>query len=100
MGAHPGVSGVREDIDREIPELSAAGYEITTEATIVYNCIAWAAGDTSQWWDCDEDGPIDLPGCDWPEGANHGVRLDALISVFETRSYSICQDGALEEGLE
>jgi hypothetical protein len=91
---------VKEDIDRDIPELATAGYEITSEATIVYNCIAWAAGDPSQWWDCDEDGPIDIPGCYWPEGAKHGTHLDALISAYETRGYSICRDSSLEEGFE
>jgi hypothetical protein len=75
---------VKEDIDREIPVLAAAGYEITSEASIVYNCIAWAIGDISRWWECDEDGPIDVPGCYWPAGAKQGFGLDALISAYWT----------------
>jgi hypothetical protein len=91
---------VKADIDREFPGLAATGYQITSEATIVYNCIAWAVGDTSRWWECDEEGPIDVPGVYWPEGAKYGFSLDALISAYETRGYSICQDAGLEEGFE
>jgi hypothetical protein len=49
--------------------------------------IAWAAGDTSRWWECDEEGPIDVPGIYWPTGAKYGFSLEALISAYETRGY-------------
>jgi hypothetical protein len=61
---------------------------------------AWAAGDTSRWWECDEEGPIDVPGVYWAEGAQYGFRLDASTNADETRGYSICQDAVLEEGSE
>ncbi|MGP0068713.1 MAG: hypothetical protein ACLQGP_34570 [Isosphaeraceae bacterium] len=91
---------MKEDIDRDFPELAAAGYQITSEVTIIYNCIAWAIGDTSRWWECDEEGPIDVPGVYWPTGAKYGFTLEALISAYETRGYSICQNVAHEEGFE
>ncbi len=96
MGGSPGVRRVREDIDRHYPRLADAGYEITSEETPIYNCIAWAAGDTTRWWECGEDGPIDEPGVYWPEGARHGFGLDALISAYEAIGYELCPEGGSE----
>ena len=76
MGAGPGLRRVIEDIDRHYPRLADAGYEITSDATPVYNCIAWAAGDTTRWWECGEDRPIDEPGVYWPAGARYGFGLE------------------------
>ena len=89
-------------IDRHYPKLAHAGYKITSEATPVYNCIAWAAGDTTRWWECGEDGPIDEPGVYWPKGARHGFGLDALISAYEAIGYELCPEGgsAHEEGYD
>ncbi|MGA7500657.1 MAG: hypothetical protein WBX00_28340 [Isosphaeraceae bacterium] len=89
-----------EEIDRCFPELAAAGYVPTSDRTIVYNCIAWAAADETQWWECDTDGPINKPGCYWPPNAKHGVGIDALISAYETRGYTVCEDSSLESGFE
>jgi hypothetical protein len=82
--------------------LAAAGYEITSEATPSYNCIAWAAGDPTRWWECGEDGPIDEPGVYWPEGAKSGFGLEALISAYEAIGYELCPAGGPEpeEGYE
>jgi hypothetical protein len=83
---------VKEDIDRHYPKLADAGYEITSEATPVHNCIAWAAGDTSRWWECGEEGPIDEAGVYWPEGARFGFGLDALISAYEVMGFELCPE--------
>ncbi len=93
---------MREDIDRHYPKLSEAGYEITSEATPHYNCIAWAAGDSTRWWECSEDGPIEEPGVYWPEGARYGFGLDALISAYERMGYELDPDGGpeLDEGYD
>src|SRR5262249_61567948 len=96
MGTGPGVRGVKEDIDRHYPKLADAGYEITSEETPIYNCIAWAAGDPSRWWECGEDGPIDEPGVYWPEGARSGFGLEALISAYEVIGYELCPEGGPE----
>jgi hypothetical protein len=91
---------VSEKIDRYYPELAAAGYVSTSDATIVYNCIAWAADDVTQWWECATDGPINEPGYYWPPNAIHGLGIDALISAYETRGYTVCEDSSLEAGFE
>jgi hypothetical protein len=81
---------VKEDIDRHYPKLADAGYQITSEETPIYNCIAWAVGDPTRWWECGEDGPIDEPGVYWPEGARYGFGLEALISAYELIGYELC----------
>ena len=91
---------MKEDIDRHYPKLVAAGYERTSDETPVYNCIAWAAGDTSRWWECDMDGPLDRPGVYWPPDAKHGFGLDALISAYETLGFEVCERSGPEEGYE
>ncbi|HMD98104.1 MAG TPA: hypothetical protein VKM93_12350 [Terriglobia bacterium] len=34
----------------DFPNLNAGNHEITSAASRLYNCIAWAAGDTQRWW--------------------------------------------------
>ena len=82
---------MKEDIERYYPKLIAAGYEKTSDETILYNCIAWAVGDTSQWWECGENGPLEEPGIYWPPDALHSYDLDALISAYNTLGYEICE---------
>jgi hypothetical protein len=51
-----------------------------------------AAGDTSRWWECGSDGPIEEPGVYWPDGAKYGFGLEALISVYEVLGFELCPD--------
>ena len=37
-------------IDEEMPLLAVEGYQITSEATNEYNCIAYVFGETDRWW--------------------------------------------------
>ncbi len=37
-------------IDEYLPQLSAEGYQVTSEPTDEYNCIAHAAAETDRWW--------------------------------------------------
>ena len=32
------------------PDLARTGYQVTSPPDPVYNCIAWAAGRTDEWW--------------------------------------------------
>src|SRR5437773_1217674 len=62
-----------------------------------YNCIAWAAGKTDNWW-----WPIDDPSAFWPIPIDplDPVTLDAFIKAFATEGYLVCADGSLENGFE
>ncbi len=58
-----------------------------------YNCIAWAAHDTQNWW-------WPHPDAYWPDGIPETESLDSFVLAFEQRGYSACDDGSLEAGYE
>jgi hypothetical protein len=66
-------------------------YAITSEQTPIYNCIAWAAGVDTVWWD-------PAPGYVWPVGALREYSVAALISVYKVLGFEICQGGEVEQG--
>ncbi|MCK4541633.1 MAG: hypothetical protein KAU17_05280 [Spirochaetales bacterium] len=77
------------------PMLQSSAYKLTSPATMEYNCIAWAAGDTETWWWPD---PFDQYF--WPSGILREETIDAFIMAFEFLGYSICGDANYETGYE
>jgi hypothetical protein len=75
------------------PHLNTGNCKITSPATNAYNCIAWAAGNSRQWWD-----PNGLYY--WPKGVPREVSLDAVLQVYERLGLAICVGGELEAGFE
>jgi hypothetical protein len=71
------------NIEEEHPGLKSSRYEITSETTDIYNCIAWAAGDDTDWWSY-------TPGSYWPLSIPRSAEVGALVRVFETLDYSLC----------
>ena len=76
-----------------LPGLMASGFQITSPESGVYNCIAWAAGDNTDWWDYS-------PGRYWPEWATRSPEIEALVQVFAGLGYAICDNGEKEEGYD
>ncbi len=64
-----------EHYDREFPNLRAAGWTRTSEPAN-YNCIAFAAGDTSRYWWPNPFYP-DASDSYWPDGAPNLETLEA-----------------------
>src|SRR6266849_2280989 len=58
------------------PHLCANGI---SEATHEYNCIAWAASDTTAWWE-----PDVFQQYFWPEGVSRDYSLQSYINAFRT----------------
>lgn len=85
------------ELEAEFPGLAAPGYYVTSARTDEYNCVAYAAGDTTRYWDC---GALPLPGYYWPDRARHGSDIDALIGCFESIGFETCVDGRLALGYE
>ena len=85
------------ELETVFPGLAADGYEITSPKSAKYNCISWAAGDTDKKWDCTG---LPLVGYYWPPGAKISEQIDALITVFHSLGYEICDDGSKEQGFE
>lgn len=71
------------------------GYAITSEPTIQYNCIAWAAGDATRWWWPDSWGE----GY-WPAGVDRVETLEAFVEAYRTLGYEPCVTSAHEDGFE
>jgi hypothetical protein len=77
------------------PILEKDGFDETSPASAKYNCIAWAAGQETDWW-----WPYQHPDYYWPEGQPHEVTLRAFILVFESLGYQQCENGDLEADFE
>ncbi len=85
----------RERLEDFFPRLTTANYRITSEETADYNCVAWAAGDSGDWWEPTQ--PPD-PNYHWPDGAVRADTIDALVSAYATLGFEICPDGTPEVG--
>ena len=77
------------------PALKSDGYEITSDATTQYNCIAWAADDNQNWWEPD---PIGI--FHWPPSAPREWTLNGIVAAFENLGYEKCDNGGLEQRFE
>lgn len=74
------------------PRLSPDNHRITSPDDPLYNCIAWAAGDTTQWWE---------PGDYWPDPAwAGGYQAGDLIRMFEAVGFVICEPSDPTPGFE
>lgn len=71
---------------------SARGlHEITSDPESLYNCIAWATGDNTDWWS-------HKSGYKWP--AKRTPMVTSLIAVFRSVGFKKCENGSAEEGYE
>lgn len=77
------------------PRLRGTAYRVTSPASEVYNCIAWAAGDTEHWW-----WPGDPARTYWPVDVLRAETLEAFRDAFTTLGYVICDQADLEPGFE
>jgi hypothetical protein len=83
-------------LEETFPGLAQGDYGITSPASKRYNCIAWAAGDTDNWWwpslRVDEEF--------WPLGVARVETLDAFRDAFASIGYRVCAERELEPGFE
>ncbi len=87
---------MNERMERLFPALRGVPYEITSPATPGYNCIAWAAGDDSRWWE-----PAEPPSSYyWPEGVSRRYTLEAYAEAFRHLGFEDCENARLEQGWE
>jgi hypothetical protein len=83
---------VRQRLVKIFPGLSQSPFELTSEPTPSYNCIAWAAGVNDQFW---------WPGATmWPKNAKKKVTREAFVQAFATRGFAPCEHPDPEEGFE
>jgi hypothetical protein len=74
-------------------------YIVTSPKDASYNCIAFAAGDTSRKWD---PGMLPNPGYYWPPGAllDDNDDIDALKRALAQIGFKECDNGDLEPGYQ
>jgi hypothetical protein len=82
---------IRARVQTAFPKLATEPFEILGPPADTYNCIAWAAGDTSRWW---------CPRLYWPSGVVRSMAPNALMAALATVGYTRCADESLQEGLE
>lgn len=75
------------------PQLRDGDYEETSSEAEHYNCIAWAAGIQTEWWEPSEDGV-------WPTDVPKQPTIDNLAEVYKKFGYTNCDSAHYEEGFE
>ncbi len=73
-----------ERIEKTFPAALSLRYGKTSSESSDYNCIAWAAGDTTRVWQ-----PV--LGY-WPPGVNPGLDISDLIAMFAGEGYEECAE--------
>jgi hypothetical protein len=93
-------SALPEDLDpyeAQIPALRDHAYRWASHADPDYNCIAFAAGETSRiWWPPSHIGAITY----WPPGVPAWETVTAFVQAFEAIGYERCDSTDLEAGFE
>ena len=91
-----GFSGSRlpPQVESLFPNLAASGYEITSDPSYDYNCIAWAMHVSVQRWDwTDPDGY-------WPPSVPRDLSSSTLVQVFADAGYTVCDSDGSEVGYD
>jgi hypothetical protein len=86
---------VSEHLERLFPNLKSTGYKIASPYDPSYNCIAWAAGDTSTWWEPDPMGIYY-----WPLGIPRRYSLEAYRAVYMSLGYDTISREDFEPGFQ
>lgn len=89
---------MREEVIRsKFPGLRDVHLKVTSPPDHIYNCMAWAAGDSSAWWSPEDIGPGVFV---WPAGVPREATLPAWLQVFSTLGYQPCENGEVDPGFE
>jgi len=81
--------------ENSFPNLQPNTWRETSSETRTYNCIAWAAGDSTRWW-----WPDAMAQRYWPKGLPRIATLDNFIKAYESVGFQCCDDDSLEPGFE
>ena len=82
-------------LKNEFPNSEKEPFKKTSDISQIYNCIAWAAGDDSKWYEPDPYGMYY-----WPPEIPRVYSINAYISVFEKIGYIKCDNSDIEIGYE
>ena len=82
------------DLLNLFPNLATDGYNRTSLPTISYNCVAWAFGDQTKWWEPDPFGMFSWPCPD------RQYTIQSYEALAKSQGYNRCADHNLESGYE
>src|SRR5690349_5616549 len=83
-------------VKRAFPALAAdPAFEVASPRDTKYNCIAWAAGDTSRWWWPPLPGAPTQAGHYWPVDPPQTGALADFVAAFESLGYVQTVDSTL-----
>jgi hypothetical protein len=81
--------------DARFPSLNKKNNKVTSDRDARYNCVAFAAGETTRkWW------PVFHPDAYWPAEAPRINAIASFVAAFATLGYEECDDGRIEAGFE
>ncbi len=84
-------------ISGEDPAKGIDTYADAVERWLLYNCIAWAAGNGEQWW----QPTFGVSGFYWPEDLPEDLRVETFCELYRRfGGYEPCSSTALEAGFE
>jgi hypothetical protein len=92
-----------EKLEQASPTLNGTPYQITSGSTKKYNCVGWALGDDTRWWEpVVISGGKKLGGYFWPIDPDIPAwfSVGALEKLFASHGYEQCEDGDHRQGVE
>jgi len=82
-------------LEKIFPKIKNEGYDVTSPIDPRYNCFAWAAENNKLWYEPD----YNYIGY-WPVNIAREYTIDALINLYQSLGYDICENGELEKNYE
>ena len=73
-----------QDIMRTFPSLNESNSEEKSEYDFNYNCLAFALGDNSNWWE-----PLEQFGFYWPPGFAHDVSIETVTAIIKLHGFVV-----------
>ncbi len=90
---------VHRRLEIAFPNLTLEGFEVRSQPTPVYNCVAYAADIyTIPWWPSDPH--VTHRDYYWPDDIPREETIESFILAFGTIGYEPCENGDYEEGYE
>lgn len=93
MGARGGAAVTEAWLMAAYPGLRAGEFRLTSPATSAYNCLGWAADDSSRWWSADE-----FPLYYWPAGVPRENTVAGWAAALGSVGYEPCPDSGVQPG--
>lgn len=82
-----------KDLTSRFPKLDARNHRVTSREDPGYNCVAWAAGDPTRWWDHTWYGY-------WLNGVVSNSSIEAYVKLFRALGFEPSGDSKPEPGFE